>query len=359
MDLPVVLSHKTAWQLYHSRAVIERRAMWPSSAHEPLARPGGAAAALSIDPAETPADLDPLFVDFGLGHVSTSPRAIALALRQAASSFGISRFGNDPLDLLVSFPSDRTGSKAVVTHVFGNLISSELVVPLAPGALMVCEPLCFVQAATWMTQLELIEFGYELCGRYTVIENGDYIEHEPFLSRAGLRAWIDAHPHAPGAQRARRALASIRDGSRSPMETGTAMMVACPRKLGGLGFRGFELDKRIDIPRSFARFTASRHFDIDLFIPRAKTGVEYNGRAHEEALRSAHDAERNSVLSMMGYTMFTLTRGQFASQLKLHRALNALAAACGITVDRTAAFQDAQNKLRLFAIRRWPQDQIG
>lgn len=262
MDLPVVLSHKTAWQLYHSRAVIERRAMWPSSAHESLARPGGAAAAPSIDQAETPADLDPLFVDFGLGHVSTSPRAIALALRQAASSFGISRFGNDPLDLLVSFPSDRTGSKAVVTHVFGNLISSELVVPLAPGALMVCEPLCFVQAATWMTQLELIEFGYELCGRYTVIENGDYIEHEPFLSRAGLRAWIDAHPHAPGAQRARRALASIRDGSRSPHGNRHGHDGRMPTETRRVGIPRFRAEQTHRYPpelRPFHRFASFRY----------------------------------------------------------------------------------------------------
>lgn len=353
MDLPIVLSHKTAWRIYHTRTVVERRTKWLASARDAGMRPQDNVPLLSVDPFGNAIDLEPLFSDIGLNDAGTCPRAIARTVRQAISRWSVAHDEDASLDLLVSFPSDRTGSKAVATHVLGNLITAELVLPLAPNALIVCEPLCFVQAATWMSPLELIEYGYELCGRYTILEDDDYVEHEPFLSRAALRAWIDAHPNAPGAQRARRALASVRDGSRSPMETGTAMMIACPRKLGGLRFRGFELNKRIDVPREHARFTTSSFFEIDLYIARAKAGVEYNGQAHEETTRSAHDAERHGALSMMGYTMFTLTRGQFSSQLKLRRALNTIAAACNIPVDDSPAFQSAQNELRLFVIRRW------
>ncbi len=60
-----------------------------------------------------------------------------------------------------------------------------------------------------------------------------------------------------------------------------------------------------------------------------------------------------TVLSALGFRMIVLTGTQFAHQLQLHRAMNAIALAMGLTCDRSEAFQKRQNDLREFVIRHW------
>ena len=81
--------------------------------------------------------------------------------------------------------------------------------------------------------------------------------------------------------------------------------------------------------------------------------MEYDGEAHGETSRRGHDAERLNALSLMGYDMKVLTSVQFAHQLNMHRAMNAVAQSLGIKVDRSAQFQKRQDELRRFVIRGW------
>ena len=43
---------------------------------------------------------------------------------------------------------------------------------------MVDEAMCFVQAGSWMSESEQLEYGYEICARYHLnhLSTGDYIE---------------------------------------------------------------------------------------------------------------------------------------------------------------------------------------
>ena len=192
---------------------------------------------------------------------------------------------------------------------------------------MVDEVMCFVQAGSWMSEPEQLEYGYEICARYHLnhLSTGDYIA----------------------------VVKRVHDGARSPMETATAIMVVAKRSQGGLGYAKIELNHRVDVPNEFKYLAKAGYFEIDVYAPANGTGIEYNGSDHLDKQRSASDAERMTVLSALGFRMIVLTGTQFAHQLQLHRAMNAIALAMGLKCDRSEAFQKRQNDLREFVIRHW------
>ena len=126
------------------------------------------------------------------------------------------------------------------------------------------------------------------------------------------------------------------------METATAIMVVAKRSQGGLGYAKIELNHRFDVPSEFKYLAKAGYFEIDVYAPASGTGIEYNGSDHLDKQRSA-----------LGFRMIVLTGTQFAHQLQLHRAMNAIALAMGLKCDRSEAFQKRQNDLREFVIRHW------
>lgn len=220
---------------------------------------------------------------------------------------------------------------------------------------MVDEAMCFVQAGSWMSEPEQLEYGFEICARYHLnhLATDDYIEMGQRYTVADLIAYCDENRSRQGATRAAAVLKRVHDGARSPMETATAIMVVAKRSQGGLGYTRVELNHRIDVPNEFKYLAKAGYFEIDVYAPASGTGIEYNGSDHLDKQRSASDAERMTVLSALGFRMIVLTGTQFANRLQLHRAINAIALAMGLKCDRSEAFQKRQNDLREFVIRHW------
>lgn len=220
---------------------------------------------------------------------------------------------------------------------------------------MVDEVMCFVQAGSWMSEPEQLEYGYEICARYHLnhLSTDDYVEMGQRYTVADLIAYCNENRSRQGAVRAAAVLRRVYDGARSPMETATAIMVVAKRSQGGLGYTKIELNHRVDVPNEFKCLAKAGYFEIDVYAPASGTGIEYNGSDHLDKQRSASDAERMTVLSALGFRMIVLTGTQFAHQLQLHRAMNAIALAMGLKCDRSEAFQKRQNDLREFVIRHW------
>lgn len=292
MDLPIVLSHKTAW-MYHNVAR-------PS---EPLSRASSLYDEDSLaSEAEPTAGLPKLGLDAKGLRASTAVGIVTDYL----VSLGIPREELDHIDTLVNFDFERSTPAGFRCHVFGA--------PVPPG--------------------HLIEMGQ----RYTV---------------ADLIAYCNENRSRQGAIRAAAVLKRVHDGARSPMETATSIMVVAKRSQGGLGYAKIELNHRVDVPSEFKYLAKAGYFEIDVYAPASGTGIEYNGSDHLDKQRSASDAERMTVLSALGFRMIVLTGTQFAHQLQLHRAMNAIALAMGLRCDRSEAFQKRQNDLREFVIRHW------
>lgn len=316
MDLPIVLSHKTAW-LYHNVAR-------PS---EPLSRASSLYDEDSLaNEAEPTASLPKLGLDAKGLRASTAVGIVTDYL----VALGIPREELDHIDTLVNFDFERSTPAGFRCHVFGAPVPPGHLIEVAEGLLVVDEVMCFVQAGSWMSEPEQLEYGYEICARYHLnhLSTGDYIEMGPRYTVADMIAYCNENRSRQGAIRAAAVLKRVHDGARSPMETATAIMVVAKRSQGG-------------------------YFEIDVYAPASGTGIEYNGSDHLDKQRSASDAERMTVLSALGFRMIVLTGTQFAHQLQLHRAMNAIALAMGLTCDRSEAFQKRQNDLREFVIRHW------
>lgn len=207
-----------------------------------------------------------------------------------------------------------------------------------------------------MEPLELIEYGYELCGRYELElteARGGYRDRRPLTSSQQIHAALANHPHMPGAKRARHALAFVRDGSRSPMETALALAIVLPKAKGGLGYRHIVLNQRIFIPQELKATIRSDYLEVDIFAPRRNIGVEYDGDAHSELKRRTHDADRLAILGMLGVSMRTITASHFMYQLDFHRAMNSVATLLHLKLPTTRDYQLAQNDLRIALIRGW------
>lgn len=328
MDVPLAISHRTAWLFYHA-----------PYRHEVLASDE----------------------DFGIDEIGLLSRKVAQRVQRFLLACGVPERELETIDILLAMDFMRTDSKPFRPHAFGAIVTGDDIHELVPGLCVVREELCFMQASTWMSRLELIEYGYELCGRYEVplaqSKNGfdSYIERlQPVATRDGIRAYLNKKAGLRGSRKATDALVHVRDGARSPTECAIAMLINLTKKDGGLGCRSLQLNYRLKVPETVRPLTTSSSLEVDIYVPRLKAGVEYDGEVHADAVQRARDAERLSALAAMGIRVDIVTRKQLAEQLPLHRAMNAVARSLKINLDPTPQFQRAQNELRKFLIRNWP-----
>ena len=333
MDLPIVLSHKTAW-LYHNVAR-------PS---EPLSRASSLYDEDSLaSEAEPTADLPKLGLDAKGLRASTAVGIVTDYL----VSLGIPREELGHIDTLVNFDFERSTPLDLGATCFGGAgYLQTIFFEVAEGLLVVDEVMCFVQAGSWMSEPEQLEYGYEICARYHLnhLSTDDYVEMGQRYTVADLIAYCNENRSRQGAIRAAAVIKRVHDGARSPMETATAIMVVAKRSQGGLGYAKIELNHRVDVPNEFKYLAKAGYFEIDVYAPASGTGIEYNGSDHLDKQRSASDAERMTVLSALGFRMIVLTGTQFAHQLQLHRAMNAIALAMGLKCDRSEAFQKTSER---------------
>ncbi len=187
MDLPIVLSHKTAW-LYHNVARLS----------EPLSRASSLYDEDSIaDEAEPTAGLPKLGLDAKGLRISAAVEIVTDYL----ASLGIPHEELDRIDTLVSFDFERSRPAGLRRHVFGAPIPSDHLIEVAEGLLVVDEVMCFVQAGSWMSEPEQLEYGYEICARYHLnhLSTGDYIEMGQRYTVADLIAYCNENRSRQGA----------------------------------------------------------------------------------------------------------------------------------------------------------------
>lgn len=315
----LVLSHKTAWFYRHAIKNEQR--------HPPIPAP-----------------------------VNDTPRQWAKVLCAYFCSLGLPKTAAADFELAVGRTESRKTKASLSFHQLPSSVMNEHATALQSGLGIVDDALLFLQAATWMNRLELIEFGYELCGRYRIDHFDIGIETEglnPQTTSSLMRALNNDFRGMAGVRQAREALLYVRDGSRSVMESGLAMLICLPQSDGGLGVESIEMNHRVNVTGRARRLAKSPFFEIDVYKIGSKCGAEYDGHDHITDERRTHDAERRNALAEMGYSFKTLTAGQFGNQLSLHRALNSIAVSFGIDPPASPEFQARQNELRKFIIRRW------
>lgn len=328
MDTPVLITHKTAWLVHHA----------PQDLVQAIAQH-----------------------DYQIGARGLSTQQRITRIRQALTDCGIPTSMLETIDISVVFAFERIRANGINCHVLGQNPPYDHIDELSPGIFIADEALTFVFAAEWMDRIEYLEYGYEVCGDYRMGLNPDdpYTDQPATASKNEIVDLLDRHPGKPGATRARLALRHIYDHSASPMETASAIALSLPTSEGGVGIRGVELNKPLEIPKRLWHCTKARTLKIDALVTykRRELGIEYKGGFHDEAERKGADAEREAVLAQMGCRIVTLTSTQFASQLAFHRAMNNIREALGMPRCVDAKYQRKQNDLRKVLIRNWKSNQ--
>lgn len=280
--------------------------------------------------------------------ISRAQRALVAHGMDPASVF--------PLDVLVLSQASKRRLSRIRCYRWDKTLSPRSLFDLGEGIYVVGPELCALQAASTMEELELIEYLFELCARYTPTADGkDYIPLvRPLTTGKTIESLLRALPRTVGKARALDALRFARDRSRSPMETALTMTLTCPVRLGGLGLRDVKMDHRVAVTGDARSLTRRSSLYFDTFVERGNQNIEYQSEYHLQPQQAATDNERRHALRAMGYTMVEVSKQQFFDEMAFRRVLMAILLNAGIPASRYPdGFWEKQDGLRRFVLRRW------
>lgn len=280
--------------------------------------------------------------------ISRAQRALVAHGMDPASVF--------PLDVLVLSQASKRRLSRIRCYRWDRPLPPKSLVDLGGGIYVVGPELCALQAASTMEELELIEYLFELCARYTpTADERDYIPLvRPLTTGKKIADLLRALPRTLGKARALDALRFARDRSRSPMETALTMTLTCPVRLGGLGLNDVKMDHRVPVTGDARSLTRRSSLYFDTFVERGNQNIEYQSEYHLQPQQAATDNERRHALRAMGYTMVEVSKQQFFDEIAFRRVLMAILLNAGIPVSRYPdGFWEKQDGLRRFVLRRW------
>lgn len=191
----------------------------------------------------------------------------------------VSLDANDSLEVMVF---DRRNARYAMNcqcHVSSKRFSNSRFVELKDGIFIVGVELCALQAATYLSFRELVEYYFELCGAYSLGTDSStsYNERFALTSTERLKQFFNSITRCDGLALARKAIQCVRDGCRSPMETAFVMMLTLPKSEGGLGIKGIETDYEVQVTAAAKNLTRRKKFFMDAYLKKSRTDIEYNG----------------------------------------------------------------------------------
>lgn len=248
-----------------------------------------------------------------------------------------------PVHLLVGRQRARHRSAGIACHTMLCPPPARSIIHL-DGTWAVTSPeLTFISLAS-SPDLDLIELaliGYELCGTYVLDASWDGLTNTdaPCTSTRDIRHALDALPAYGKPQRARQALDLVLDRSNSPMETIVALLLCAPRRLGGLGLSGAQMNYRIVTP------VGPRY--VDIAFPELNVGLEYKGRRSHSIERTARDDRRQNKLVGSGMSILNIWYEDLVEQHLFKQLIADLYRAANLRYrNRTSGFETKQALLR-------------
>lgn len=227
-----------------------------------------------------------------------------------------------PFHVLVSDEKFRKRNNLLVSHTWKNPLHKGSAMLVEEDIFVVSPELCFLQLAGTSPLIELIEVGFELCGRYN--NTG-----RPLITVASLKTFIVRHKGTHGANKAMRALSYIVDNSASHMETKLTMLLCLPFKLGGYNFREPVLNEHINkIKRDGS--TLGDYFVADLLWQEQRIILEYDSTEYHDNDRShLSDSVRRTELIGLGYDVVSVVSSQVTTAMGTKNLASSLAKKMG------------------------------
>lgn len=235
------------------------------------------------------------------------------------------------LHVVVADAADRCRCAKTTCHVWRGRFAPGSFVKLESEVFVSSPEMSFAQMAAELPLIQLVAYGYDLCGTY--VRNQDSAEGfhkrtKPLTSVNRLSRFVDKLDGRNGAKKARRALRFIADNAASPMEAIVTMSLCLPRMIGGYGLELPELNTRIDVKEK--SLVNRDHFECDLYWREHRAAVEYDSREHHAGAEAeSHDSSRRSALLAQRVTVVSVTPEQFFDARRFDETARAVAKLTG------------------------------
>ena len=178
------------------------------------------------------------------------------------------------------------------------------------GLLVSSPEMCFMQIAASQGVIEAIRYGTEICGTYANATRSAKTRYgrKKLSDSETLNSLIAAGTGLHGVKRARTAARYVTEGSASPLETATELLLCLPQRLGGFGLPVPEFNVSFGLDELETVISGKREFRCDLYWRDYDLALEYQSDAFHSNVRSLHeDAHRNNVLTSRGLTIIQFT----------------------------------------------------
>ena len=291
-----------------------------------------------------------------------------------------------PVDVSVSTSGARRLSRMIRSHVIGESLPEGSIVSLRNNLYVSSPELCFLQMASRMSLIKLVELGFELCGNYSLPGQGTQYDSAsratatdpvttamatttpttadtpvavgneqgfygrlPLTNVKRLTAFLASMPGAYGVNTACKAVQFIAENSASPMETILTMLLTLPYRHGGYGLPMPLLNATVKPARSARQNVNQETFICDLLWQKHNLAAEYDSDTyHTGSVRIARDSRRRNSLTSIGVTVITVTNQNVQYRAEFARVARQLASKMGkqLRTERNPNFTEAQIELR-------------
>lgn len=255
------------------------------------------------------------------------------------------------LHVLVPSLARKQKSKVHTCHVSTSVPPHGAFWKIGKNVYVASPELLFVEMASTLSFVELVLFGLELCGTYTLHPNdeGGFCNCPIATTRARLGSFVERAGSMRGAAIARRALRWVVDGSNSPMESALMLFLCLPVRMGGYAFQLPDLNPSMNLGKKAAHMLNYDSMRCDLHWIAERVAVEYDSTAeHLNPSAAAQDARRANTLRYQNIELITVTPQMIADHAQFDGTAKQLARALGVRMDpQKLIYSKARRELRV------------
>ena len=253
-----------------------------------------------------------------------------------------------PYDVLVSSPNEIRHWKGVTCHLCKDELPSGSFIELAQDLFVASPALCLVQRSQALTLAQSVVIADRLCSTYALDKRrrSGIRERKPLVTLEDLKAYLDRCSRLRGIEQARRSLTLAREGSASPMETVSRLVLCLPRRLRGLGLSVPLMNYEKTLSEAAQRLVDKGFIRIDLYWENYGFGIEYQGKYAHSSLSSIEgDIARQLAAERMGIELQMMTIKQLRNQAQRMEIARKIARRIGEHIPSDASSWAANQKL--------------
>lgn len=231
-------------------------------------------------------------------------------IRRACEPF---HSASDPIH--IACPNKRKAA-GIASHAVSNLPVPGSFFRLGDAAFVASPEFALMQVIGKASPIKAVSLIYRASGTYALDEGNPrgFLDRAPLTTVRKLRDFAQAAKGQPGAAALAKAAARASDGSASPRETQTAMLLTLPCRMGGFGLPLAEVNKRIQLDRAQQRIVGKMFLKVDLYWSRPHIALEYDSDEFHSAYQDiSRDSRRRNMLESMGIGVVTMTNDELKS----------------------------------------------